>query len=94
MFYHNFSVLTPFSLILTLTRPLRRIQQLYSDVLLCLYCLVCCFLFIVFFICMYLCVTIDGAQFEGPQEQGFEDVPEQQQIFDEGKWSLIIFQSQ
>jgi hypothetical protein len=34
---------------------------------------------------------IDGAQFEGPQ--GFEDVPEQQQFFDEGKWSLIIFQS-
>jgi hypothetical protein len=38
---------------------------------------------------------IDGAQFEGPQEQGFEDVPEQQPYFDEGKWSLIliIFQS-
>jgi hypothetical protein len=43
---------------------------------------------------MYLCVTIDGAQFEGPQEQSFEDVPEQQQFFDEGKWSLIILQSQ
>jgi hypothetical protein len=38
---------------------------------------------------MYLCVTIDGAQFDGPQEQGFEDVPEQQQFFDKGKWSLI-----
>jgi hypothetical protein len=42
---------------------------------------------------MLLCVTIDGAQFEGPQEQGCEDVPEQQQYFDEGKWSLIIFRS-
>jgi hypothetical protein len=42
---------------------------------------------------MYLDVTIDGAQFEGPQEQGFEDVPEQQQYFDEVKWSLIIFRS-
>jgi hypothetical protein len=42
---------------------------------------------------MYLRVTIDGAQFEDPQEQGFEDVPEQQQLFDEGKWSLIIFRS-
>jgi hypothetical protein len=39
---------------------------------------------------MYLCVTIDGAQFEGSQEQSFEGVPEQQQFFDEGKWSLII----
>jgi hypothetical protein len=28
---------------------------------------------------------IDGAQFEGPQEQGFEEVPKQQQYFDEGK---------
>jgi hypothetical protein len=62
-----------------------------------------CFVYIVWctiyyllylFICMYLCVTIDGAQFEGPQEQSFEDVPEQQQFFDEGKWSLIILQSQ
>jgi hypothetical protein len=35
---------------------------------------------------------IDGAQFEDPQEQSVEDVPEQQQFFDEGKWSLIIFQ--
>jgi hypothetical protein len=42
---------------------------------------------------MYLCVTIDDAQFDVPQEQGFEDVPEQQQYFDEDKWSLIIFQS-
>jgi hypothetical protein len=42
---------------------------------------------------MYLCVAIDGVQFEGPQAQGFEDVPEQLQYFDEGKWSLIIFQS-
>jgi hypothetical protein len=45
------------------------------------------------FIFMYLCVTIDGAQFEGPQEQGFKDVSEQQQFFDEGKWSLIRFRS-
>jgi hypothetical protein len=44
------------------------------------------------FVYMYLCVAIDGAQFEGPQEQGFEDVPEQQH-FDEGKRSLIIFRS-
>jgi hypothetical protein len=38
---------------------------------------------------MYLCVTIDGAQFEGPQEPSLEDVPEQQQFFDEGSgpWS-------
>jgi hypothetical protein len=43
---------------------------------------------------MYLRVTIDGAQFEDPQEQSFEDIPEQQQFFDEGKWSLIILQSQ
>jgi hypothetical protein len=42
---------------------------------------------------MYLCVTIDGAQFEGPQEQRFEDVSEQQQFYDESKWSLIILQS-
>jgi hypothetical protein len=40
---------------------------------------------------MYLCVTIDGEQFEGPQEQGCEDVSKQQQYFDEGKWFLIIF---
>jgi hypothetical protein len=37
---------------------------------------------------------IDGTQFEGPQELSFENVPEQQQFFDEGEWSLIIFQSQ
>jgi hypothetical protein len=42
---------------------------------------------------MYLCVTIDGAQFEGSQEQGFEELSEQQQYFDEGKWSFTIFQS-
>jgi hypothetical protein len=36
---------------------------------------------------MYFCVAIDSAQFEGPQVQGFEDVPEQQQYFNEGKWS-------
>jgi hypothetical protein len=42
---------------------------------------------------MYLCVAIDGAQFEGPQAQGFEDVREQKQYFDKGKWSLIIFRS-
>jgi hypothetical protein len=43
---------------------------------------------------MYLCVTIDGVQFKGPQEPGFEYVLEQQQFFDEGTWSLIILQSQ
>jgi hypothetical protein len=42
---------------------------------------------------MYLCVTIDGTQFKGPQAQDFEDVPEQQQYFDKGNWYLIIFQS-
>jgi hypothetical protein len=42
---------------------------------------------------MYLCVVIDGAQFEGLQVQGFEDVLEQQQYVDEGRWSLIIFWS-
>jgi hypothetical protein len=51
-------------------------------------------IYCMFFVCMYLCVAIDGAQFEGPQEQGFEDTPEQhQQYFEEGKWSLIIFRS-
>jgi hypothetical protein len=47
------------------------------------------FLFIVLVCCMYLCVAIDGAQFEGPQEQGFEDAPEQQQYFKKasGPWS-------
>jgi hypothetical protein len=43
---------------------------------------------------MYLCVTIDSAWFEGAQELSFEDFPEQQQFFDEGKWPLIILQSQ
>jgi hypothetical protein len=43
---------------------------------------------------MYLCDTIDGAEFVGLQEPSFEDVPEQQQFFDEGKWSLIILQFQ
>jgi hypothetical protein len=44
---------------------------------------------------MYLCGTIDGVQLEGSQEPSFEDVREQQQQFlDEGKWSLIILQSQ
>jgi hypothetical protein len=41
---------------------------------------------------MYLCVVIDDAQFKAPQEQGFEDAPEQQHL-EEGKWSLIIFRS-
>jgi hypothetical protein len=43
---------------------------------------------------MYVCATVDDTQFEGPQEQSFEDVPEQQQFVNEGKWSLIILQSQ
>jgi hypothetical protein len=38
--------------------------------------------------------TMDYVQFEDPQDQGFKDAPEQQQCFEEGKWSLIIFQSQ
>jgi hypothetical protein len=42
---------------------------------------------------MYLCIVIDNAQFGGPQEQGFEDALEQQQYFEEGKWSLVIFRS-
>jgi hypothetical protein len=45
------------------------------------------------FYCMWLGVVIDGAQFEDPRGQDFEDVPEQQQLFEEGKWSLIIFRS-
>jgi hypothetical protein len=43
---------------------------------------------------MYLCAMIDDTQFEGPQEPSFEDVPEQQQFVNEGKWSLIILQFQ
>jgi hypothetical protein len=43
---------------------------------------------------MYFYVTIDDTQIEGPQEPSFEDVPEQQQFVNEGKWSLIILQSQ
>jgi hypothetical protein len=43
---------------------------------------------------MYLCATVDDTQFEGPQEPSFEYVPEQQQFVNEGKWSLIILQSQ
>jgi hypothetical protein len=42
---------------------------------------------------MYFFVRIDDARFEGPQAQGFVDVPEQQLYFDDGKWSLIIFRS-
>jgi hypothetical protein len=42
---------------------------------------------------MYVCATIDDTQFGGPQELNFEEVPEEQQFANEGKWSLIIFQS-
>jgi hypothetical protein len=42
---------------------------------------------------MYLCDAIEGAQLEDSQEQGFEEA-EQQQDFEESKWSLIIFRSQ
>jgi hypothetical protein len=42
---------------------------------------------------MNFCGAIDGTQFEDPQEQGFEDIAEQQQLFEEGKWCLIIFRS-
>jgi hypothetical protein len=52
-----------------------------------------CFLFIILVYLYVLVCTIDDAQFEGPQEPGCEDVPEQQQHFDEGKWSLIKFRS-
>jgi hypothetical protein len=45
----------------------------------CIYLLVC------------MCATIDDTQFKGPQEPSFEDVPEQQQFVNQGKWSLIIF---
>jgi hypothetical protein len=37
--------------------------------------------------------TSNGAQFEDPQGQDFEEFPEQQQFANEGKWSLIMFQS-
>ena len=37
--------------------------------------------------CIYLCDAIDGAPYEDKQEQGFED-PDQQQHFEEGKWTL------
>jgi hypothetical protein len=40
---------------------------------------------------MCLCATLDGAQFEDPQGQDFEEFPEQQQFANEGKWSLIMF---
>jgi hypothetical protein len=42
---------------------------------------------------MYLCDSIEGALFEDPQERGFEEA-EQQQDFEEGKRSLIIFRFQ
>jgi hypothetical protein len=40
---------------------------------------------------MCSCATLDGAQFEDPQGQDFEEFPEQQQFANEGKWSLIMF---
>jgi hypothetical protein len=43
---------------------------------------------------MNLCATIDDTRFVGPQKPSFEDVSEQQQFVNEGKWSLIILQSQ
>jgi hypothetical protein len=42
---------------------------------------------------MCLCTALDGAQFEDPQGQDFEELPEQQQFANESKWSLIMFQS-
>jgi hypothetical protein len=45
------------------------------------------------FVCMYLCTMIDDTQFEGPQEPSFEEFPKQLQFANEGKWSLIMFQS-
>jgi hypothetical protein len=41
---------------------------------------------------MCLCTTLDGAQFEDPRGQDFEEFSEQQQFANEGKWSLIMFQ--
>jgi hypothetical protein len=43
--------------------------------------------------CMCLRTALDGAQFEDPQGQDFEEFPEQQQFANEGKWSLVMFQS-
>jgi hypothetical protein len=40
--------------------------------------------------CLY--ATLDGAQFEDPHRQDFEEFPEQQQFANEGKCSLIMFQ--
>jgi hypothetical protein len=40
---------------------------------------------------MCSCATLDGAQFEDPQGQDFEEFPEQQQFANKGKWSLIMF---
>jgi hypothetical protein len=42
---------------------------------------------------MCLCAMLDGAQFEDPQGQDFEEFPEQQQFANEGKWSLIMLPS-
>jgi hypothetical protein len=42
---------------------------------------------------MCLCATLDGAQFEDPQGQDFEEFSKQQQFANEGMWSLIMFQS-
>jgi hypothetical protein len=63
--------------------------------LFCSICIVWCTISYLLYLyaCMYLCVTIDGTQFEDPQEPSFEDVTKQQQFFDEGKWSLIILYS-
>jgi hypothetical protein len=52
-----------------------------------------CFLLLYLFACMCLCTTLDGAQFEDPQGQDFEEFPEQRQFANEGKWSLIMFLS-
>ena len=40
--------------------------------------------------CINLCDAIDGAPFEDLQEKVFEDT-KQQQHFEDGKWSLIIY---
>jgi hypothetical protein len=36
-------------------------------------------------VCMCLCVAVEGAQFEDPPGQDFEEFPEQQQFANEGK---------
>ena len=63
--------------------------------LFCTVYIVCCIVsyLLQLFACMCLCDALDGVPFDERQEQGFEEAKQQQQCFDEGKWSLIIFRS-